>query len=163
MGKIGNCLRLRRHPEHRPRLKVPISRPIIRQRPEKVAEGQDFPANWSGFMEERLAPKRNFYLVCLTLISFGLVASRRPDALFHPQFFAEDGVIFYQQAFNTGWLKALETPVAGYYDTISRLVAAVSMAFPIWAAPPIFNVAAIAIQISPVWFFNTSRFDGLIP
>src|SRR5208282_1019677 len=101
--------------------------------------------------------------VCLTLISFGLVASRRPDALFHPQFFAEDGVIFYQQAFNTGWLKALETPVAGYYDTISRLVAAVSMAFPIWAAPPIFNVAAIAIQISPVWFFNTSRFDGLIP
>jgi hypothetical protein len=92
-----------------------------------------------------------------------LVVARRPDALLHPQFFAEDGVVFYQQAYNGGVWKALLTPVAGYYDTISRLGTAVAMLFPLRAAPLIFNVLAIGIQILPVWFLNTSRFDALLP
>jgi hypothetical protein len=114
-------------------------------------------------MEETRTPRHRFYLICIILISCGLVVSRRPDALFNPQFFAEDGAVFYQDAYNGGCWKALKTPVVGYLDTISRLTAAAAMLFPIRAAPLVFNLVAIGVQILPVWFLNTSRFDGLIP
>jgi hypothetical protein len=110
-----------------------------------------------------LTSKRLVYTSCLTLLSFAAVVSRRPDALFHPQFWAEDGAVWYQQAYNWGWFNALTLPHSGYYQTISRATAAFALLFPLRAAPAIFNLVAIAVQILPVWFLHTSRFDRLVP
>ena len=40
--------------------------------------------------------------------------SRLPGALLHPQFFAEDGWVWYQQAYNLQWFRPLGITQAGY-------------------------------------------------
>ena len=42
------------------------------------------------------------------------VFSRLPGAFLHPQFFAEDGWVWYQQAYNLHWLRSLGIAQAGY-------------------------------------------------
>jgi hypothetical protein len=41
------------------------------------------------------------------ITAFLVIALRRPDALFHPQFYGEDGAIWFAEAYNYGPLKAL--------------------------------------------------------
>jgi hypothetical protein len=79
-----------------------------------------------------------------------LVFSRLPGALLHPQFFAEDGWVWYQQAYNLHWLHSLAMPQAGYLQTLPRLVTGVVLLFPMQWAPLIMNLAGAAIQVLPV-------------
>ncbi|MBC1312189.1 hypothetical protein GNE88_14280, partial [Trichormus variabilis PNB] len=101
--------------------------------------------------------------IAMFIIGFILIITRRPDAILNPQFWAEDGTIFYAQAYNDGILKSLFSPYAGYLHTVPRLTAAFSMFFSLKAAPLVFNVIAITIQILPVNFLISSRFSKLIP
>jgi hypothetical protein len=87
--------------------------------------------------------------------------SRRPDALRNPQFFAEDGPVWYAQAYNWGWFRALTHPDGGYFQTLPRLVAAVSLLFPVASAPLIFNILGLAIEAAPAVFLVSSRFSNL--
>jgi len=41
---------------------------------------------------------------CLAVLA---ILSRRPDALFRPQFYAEDGAVWYAEAYDFGWLHLL--------------------------------------------------------
>ena len=92
-----------------------------------------------------------------------LVVSRRPDALTNPQFWAEDGTVWYAQAHNHGALRALVTPWTGYVQTFSRLTAALSLAFDLAHAPLVFNVAAILAQSLAPLFLLSRRCAGAIP
>jgi hypothetical protein len=83
----------------------------------------------------------------LTLI---VLFSRLPGALLHPQFFAEDGWVWYQQAYNLQWLRSLGIAQAGYMQTLPRLVAGVTLLFPMQWAPLIMNLAGAIIQALPV-------------
>ena len=76
---------------------------------------------------------------------------RRPDALLNAQFWAEDGAFWYADAYNAGPWISLFQPENGYFQTISRLVAGISLLFPLRDAPLFFNVAAITIQALPVY------------
>lgn len=49
----------------------------------------------------------------------------------------------------------------GYFQTLSRIVANISLVFPIIKAPLIFNFSALIIQILPAIFLISSRFDKL--
>ena len=82
----------------------------------------------------------------LYLAAVALVASRRPDGLTNPQFWAEDGAVWFAQAYNQGPLTALLTPWTGYVQTFSRLVAAASLLVPLRHAPLVFNVAAVSMK-----------------
>ncbi|WP_138499133.1 hypothetical protein [Nostoc sp. PA-18-2419] len=97
------------------------------------------------------------------LLAFILIISRRPDAILNPQFWAEDGTVFYAQTYNNGIINSLFSPYAGYLDAIARLTAAFSMLFSFKSAPLVFNLIAIIIQILPVNFLISSRFSKLIP
>src|SRR5438874_4257089 len=55
----------------------------------------------------------------LTLILF----SRRPEMVLHPEFWAEDGWIFFVQA-DTQGADALVTPYGGYHHLLLRILAA---------------------------------------
>lgn len=101
--------------------------------------------------------------VIVFFIAFAIIVSRRLDALFNPQFWAEDGTVWYAEAYNQGFLPSLFLPHTGYLQTISRLTASLAQFFPLAFAPLIFNVLAIAIQILPVNFVISSRFAVLIP
>jgi hypothetical protein len=78
------------------------------------------------------------------------IISRLPGALLHPQFFAEDGWIWYEQAYNLHWLGSLGIPQAGYMQTFPRLVAGVALLFPMRWAPLIMNLAGAVVQALPV-------------
>ncbi|MDX9856133.1 MAG: hypothetical protein RBS86_04960 [Candidatus Moranbacteria bacterium] len=92
-----------------------------------------------------------------------IIILRRPDAVMNAQFWAEDGTVWFSKAYNEGGLKSLLQPQNGYYQTISKLVAWISLAFPLKFAPFIFNSIAIIIKALPVALVWSSRFSKIIP
>jgi hypothetical protein len=105
----------------------------------------------------RLWPKREpqqgigfGFQMAIFLASLMAVFSRLPGALLRPQFFAEDGWVWYQQAYNLHWLRSLGIAQAGYLQTLPRLVAGVTLLFPMQWAPLIMNLAGAVIQVLPV-------------
>ncbi|HTD23478.1 MAG TPA: hypothetical protein VK738_12540 [Terriglobales bacterium] len=95
------------------------------------------------------------------LVAVLVVISRRPDAVTNPQFWAEDGLLWFAQAHNLGWWRVLFQPETGYFCTLPRLTAALAQLLPLAAAPLLFNLVAILFQVLPVSFFLSSRFASL--
>jgi len=100
--------------------------------------------------------------ILIFISAFSIIVLRRPDAILNPQFWAEDGALWYANAYNDG-IRSVLIPQNGYLQTISRLVAAIAQFLPFEWAPFIFNGVAIFIQILPVIFLLSSRFSALIP
>jgi hypothetical protein len=97
-------------------------------------------------------------MLCLaTLAATVLIVLRRPDVLSNAQFYAEDGAIWYADAYNLGGLHALALTAGGYLNSLQRLVAAFSLLFPLRYAPLVMNVAGIVIQVLPVLFLLSRR------
>lgn len=86
----------------------------------------------------------------LFLIGALLVISRRPDVVTHPQFFAEDGAVWFAEAYRLTFLHSLLTPDAGYMQTFPRLIAALATSIPLVFAPALMNVVGILVQVLPV-------------
>ena len=101
--------------------------------------------------------------ILIFITAFAILISRRPDALLNAQFWAEDGAVWYAQAYNLGIMHSLVLPHTGYFQTVSRLTAGVAQFFPLIWAPLLFNITAIFIKILPVNLNTTSRFSKLIP
>lgn len=83
------------------------------------------------------------------LAACAILVSRRPDAVFHAQFFAEDGHIWFADAYNFGWLPALLRTQDGYFQTLPRLAASLALLVPFSLVPIALNLIAIAIQAIP--------------
>ncbi len=103
------------------------------------------------------------HLLLLTVLAMCVIVARRPDALFNPQFWAEDGVFWFADAYNLGGFHALLTPHTGYYQTDARLVGWAATYAPLLYAPLLFNLVAIVAQAAPVTLLLSSRYDMLIP
>jgi hypothetical protein len=95
------------------------------------------------------------------LLSFAILVSRRPDVIFRPQFWAEDGQIFYTQAYDAGLLHPLFWTYGGYLHTFPRLVAGLVQFFPLIYAPLLFNLVALTLQILPVHILLSSRLSAI--
>lgn len=89
--------------------------------------------------------------------ALALLFLRRPDALLNPQFYAEDGHVWFAEAYNLGWWHALFRTYNGYFQTLPRLVALPALAVPQAQAPLVMNVAGLAIQALPVNFLLSRR------
>ncbi len=94
------------------------------------------------------------------LFACAIVIARRPDAIFHPQFFAEDGHVWFADAYNLGWWTALFQAHTGYFQTLPRLAAALALFVPLTMAPLALNLVAVAIQALPVNLLLSSRSGG---
>jgi len=81
------------------------------------------------------------------LVYGALLFARRPDALIHPQMWAEDAVVFFDQADRLG-VRSLVRPNAGYFHTLPRCVALLAGGFDPAAAPAFYNYAAWAIGLA---------------
>jgi hypothetical protein len=88
--------------------------------------------------------------VAIFIAALFAIFTRLPGALLHPQFFAEDGWVWYEQAYNLHWLRSLGIAQAGYMQTLPRLVAGVALLFPLQWAPLIMNIAGALVQALPV-------------
>ncbi len=82
----------------------------------------------------------SIFLVCLLLFFL-----KSPDAVLYPQFWAEDGAIFYAQQFGKNWPQ-LTTPYAGYIHFIPRMIAWLAIPIKPLYVPLFYNVAAIIID-----------------
>lgn len=94
------------------------------------------------------------------LAGCALVITRRPDAVFGAQFYAEDGRVWYQDAFEVG-ARSLLFPAGGYLNTLSRLIAMVAQLAPLSHAPLVMNLFAIVFQVLPVSVMLSSRFANV--
>lgn len=100
------------------------------------------------------------FQIFIFLVAFVIIFSRRPDALLHAQFYAEDGTDFYPAGYQFG-LHSFLIPVAGYLHTFTRIVVLFALLFPFSLAPLVMNVCAIVVQILPVNVFLSSRFSEI--
>src|SRR5664280_1271684 len=91
----------------------------------------------------------------------GLVVSRRPDAIVHAQFFAEDGHVWFADAYNRGWFTSLFRTQDGYFQTLPRLAAALSLLVPLSWAALVINLIGLIIQILPVPLLLSRRLSRL--
>jgi hypothetical protein len=103
---------------------------------------------------------RLVFHVALFLVCFLLLYSRRPDAIQNAQFYAEDGAVWYRDAYQLGW-RCLLIPETGYLQTVSRLTALLALLLPFAVAPLLMNLCALAIHILPVNLFLSRRFDSI--
>lgn len=108
------------------------------------------------------APSRSTHLLLGTLLA-ALLLFRSPGSLLHPQFWAEDGTLFFQDAFNHGFLKTILQPASGYLHTFPRLVAGLSLLLPMEQAPLVFNLAAFVVQLLPALYLLSPRMACIIP
>src|SRR5882762_5837686 len=102
-------------------------------------------------------------LVSSFFVAALLIVSRRPDAVLHPQFFAEDGASWYAQAHELGGLAALTIPYRTYLHLVPRLAGWLAQAVPLRAAPLLMNLLAIGIEALPPVFICSSRLSVAIP
>ncbi|HLZ15023.1 MAG TPA: hypothetical protein VKQ34_03450 [Candidatus Saccharimonadales bacterium] len=94
---------------------------------------------------------------------FLLAISRRPELLFHAQFWAEDGAVWYTDAFHRGFIAPLFETYAGYLSFFQRLVAGASLLLPLRFVPLFFNLWGIAALLLPVFILNSPRLRNVIP
>jgi hypothetical protein len=95
--------------------------------------------------------------VALFFAACAVVVARRPDGVFHPQFYAEDGSAWFADAYNLGWWPALLRPYTGYFLTAPRLAGALAQLVPFIHAPLLLNLVDVCILALPVSLLLSSR------
>src|SRR4029077_6266399 len=92
-----------------------------------------------------------------------LVVSRRPDAIEHAQFWAEDGKLFYADVYNRGLLATLAVPQSGYFQELPTLAAGIAQLVPLAFAPLVTNTIASAVRVLPVGLLLSRRAETISP
>jgi len=103
-----------------------------------------------------------FWAVAIA-VTAALLFLRRPDAVLHAQFWAEDGVVWFADAYNFGALKALLRARDGYLQTLPRLACAAALWVPLVHAPLVTNLIALVIEALPPLFLVSARMRNLGP
>src|SRR5215469_14547266 len=90
------------------------------------------------------------WLVLSFVVASLAIFTRCPSLLTHAQFYAEDGVHWYAQAYNDGWLQSLLLPSLGYLQTLQRFAAGLALLAPFRWAPLIMTTFGLIWQALPV-------------
>ena len=80
------------------------------------------------------------WLACIVVLVL-----RRPDLVAHPEFLAEDGVIFFREQLLLG-ITSLWQPYAGYHHLLARLVPFAGAGLPAVAIPAFYAAVVVAFQ-----------------
>jgi hypothetical protein len=107
-----------------------------------------------------LLPKLHPLSLRLGIMIVGLLVIflRTPSTFTNPQFWAEDGVVFFGGTYIDGW-RSLMAPAAGYLCTWQRLVALAAIPFGPSLAPAIYNYFAVLFALIAVWMVTSPRLD----
>lgn len=111
----------------------------------------------------RHLPTRPWTIALLMLAAAAIVFAHRVDAFTNPQFYAEDGARWFSDAYNLGALHALGSALAGYFQVLSRLGSVIADPFGVANQPLVYNVCGLLVQIAPVFYFLSSRFETVVP
>jgi hypothetical protein len=100
------------------------------------------------------------YLGVAALLAAILIARRR-DAVINPQFFGEDGFLFFHDDLLLG-LRAIAIPYAGFPQLGQRLIAALGGLVPFASAPRVYTTIAIAVTAFGLANFVLPGFRHLV-
>lgn len=93
----------------------------------------------------------------LLTLTYGIVVIvlfyRRPDAFYHAQFWAEEGTVFFKEAYEQGFSSLFNT-CAGYYHLLPRFLACTSalLHLPLELVPFLFCYVWLAVLFLIVWY-----------
>lgn len=96
-------------------------------------------------------------LLAVFLLASFFIFLRDPSLFTNPQFWAEDGKVWYAQAYNGGWLHSLTLPLGGYLNTLQRLSAGLALLVPLRWAPLVMALVGLVCQALPVPILLSSR------
>lgn len=116
-----------------------------------------------GSSSSRLRLPRPITLAAILLVAVAIVIAHRVDAFTTPQFYAEDGANWFSQAYNDGPIHALGLSLVGYFQVISRLGPVIAAPFGITNQPLVFNICGLLVQVAPVFYFLSPRFESVVP
>ena len=122
----------------------------------KRAGFREYCAQRTGILRGQDGLSASMQCLIVTLVAL-LVFSRDPSLILHAQFYAEDGFVWYANAYNFGWLHSLSLPEGGYLNTLQRLVAGLALWVPLQWAPLVMALAGLLIQVLPVPILLSSR------
>ncbi len=111
----------------------------------------------------RTSPASAVFWAFAIAVTSTLLVLRRPDAVFHAQLWAEDGVVWFADAYNHGGLRALLFARDGYLQVFPRLVAAIGLWVPLVYVPLVFNLIALAVEALPPLFLVSNRMRNIGP
>lgn len=111
---------------------------------------------------KRTFSKKTCRFFALFSVALFVLFLRRPDTVVNAQFWAEDGNLWYVEAYERG-IATLFWTHTGYFQTVSRLAAIAAQFVPLAQAPLLLNLIALGIQTLPVLLLCSSRFQRLIP
>ncbi len=117
----------------------------------------------AGSWLERLSRRKAVFILAFFVLALLITIARRVETVTEPQFYAEDGVLWYAEAYHAeNAADPFLVPKQGYYQTISRVGAWLSLFTDIQYAPLIFNLLAVLVTVLPALFF-LMRFETLVP
>jgi hypothetical protein len=99
---------------------------------------------------------RAIVLTCVLLACVAILFFRKSDAFTRPQFWAEDGAVFFSDARNEGW-RSLVKPYRGSVYLAQRLVSLAGNWIPVRYVPHFYNLAALLATLGVVTFVLCSR------
>lgn len=95
----------------------------------------------------RWAPNSWEYITLALILATVILLIRKADSLTNPQFWAEDGVIFFFQQYEHGPTTILQ-PYEGYFLLIPRLIALFTdLLFPYSMVPTVYNFSSLLITL----------------
>jgi hypothetical protein len=101
------------------------------------------------------------YLAVAMLLA-AIIVGRRLDAITNPQFWAEDGYIYFVQNAMLGFPRALAQLYNGYPNLTQRLIAFVGGLGPVVAAPRIYTSISIALTAFGLASFSLPAFRHVV-
>lgn len=101
------------------------------------------------------------YLGVAALLAAVIVA-RRPDAVTMPQFWAEDGTIFFRENLTLGFPAALAKGYRGFPYLTHRLIACAAGVVPLASEPRVYTTTAIALTALALATFALPSFRHLV-
>jgi hypothetical protein len=109
-------------------------------------------------------PHRRWLLRYLgvAMILAAIVVARRPDAVTNPQFWAEDGYVFFYENLTLGFPHALAKTYSGFPYLAQRLIAFAGGLVPFTLAPLIYSTSSIAITALGLATFCLPGFRHLV-
>ena len=140
-------------PARRRRSRPAPPRPAARQRRYRHARARRVPAGPGALV---LMPV-TVVLGCL------VVYARDPSLVLRPSFWAEDGTVWFHDAYTSGWLRPLAQPHAGYLQVFPRAIADIGLHVPLGRVPLLFATAALVVQVLPAVLMVSRRFASVAP
>ena len=93
---------------------------------------------------------------------FTVLLGKNPFAYLRPEFWAEDGLVFFKDAFELG-TRSLFMPLGGYQNFIPRLLALFATILPTQSVPHFFAFTAVILSTLMLSFITSEGFSWFIP